>query len=73
MRVHIDIDENDHELLLEILSARLEALRDEVQHTDNRAFRDGLKVDKTKLQELLVRIREAKGQPDTPARLVSAK
>lgn len=62
MHRHIEVDETEHGLLLEVLSERMVALRDEVQHTDNRAFKDGLKIDKAKLQELTDRVRNAKSE-----------
>lgn len=59
MSVRIDVSEAEQVLLVDVLSDRLKALREEVSHTDNRAFRKGLELDEDKLKELIGRISNA--------------
>lgn len=65
---NIELDDTERNLLLSILNERLEALREEVQHTDTRAYKNELKVDRTALQRLADKIRMGSGMGAGAAR-----
>jgi hypothetical protein len=55
----LSLNDNEQTLLIELLDARLKELPNEIHHTANRDFRDGLEAKKASLEQLLNRLREA--------------
>lgn len=61
MSVYLELDENDRTFLLNILTQRLESLREEIVHTDTRAFKEGLRQEEAGLQKLIDKVNGGKG------------
>ena len=62
MKTTLEFDDTELSLLLGILTDKLESLRDEVQHTDARAYKKGLNIDRATLQTLVDKIRSEKAK-----------
>ena len=62
MSAYLEIDEKDRTMLLHILTERLKSLREEIQHTDTRAYKEGLKVDQAGLQKLIEKVMADRGE-----------
>jgi hypothetical protein len=56
MNSYTEFNDKERDLLLDILTERLESLREEVRHTDARAYKEGLKLDRAALQTLSSKI-----------------
>lgn len=53
----INMDAKEMELLTRVLGRYLEDLRREIHHTDNRAFKTGLKADEALMEGILGKLR----------------
>ena len=53
----INMDAKEMEFLMRVLGRYLEDLRREIHHTDNRAFKSGLKADEALMEGILGKLR----------------
>ncbi|RME34883.1 MAG: hypothetical protein D6786_03540 [Gammaproteobacteria bacterium] len=59
--IHIDLSEEERDLLAEVLESYLSDLRYEIADTDTSTFRDQLKLRQAALEKVLSAIRGAAG------------
>jgi len=57
----LTLNNSERELLLEMIAHSVSELGEEISHTDNREYRDGLKARKTMLTGLQSRLEELGG------------
>ena len=58
----IELSGHEMSVLADVLESHLSGLTSEIQHTDARAFRDGLKAEATCIKRILERLEERKAQ-----------
>lgn len=54
--LQLELNDQEHELLTQVLRSFLSELRSEVAHTDTPSFRDGLKVQEHMIKQLLAKL-----------------
>jgi len=59
--IHLDITKEEKDILIEVLEEYISDLRMEVADTDNMDFREKLKNQEKVLKEILVTLRQVKG------------
>ncbi len=62
MMIHIDLSEEERDMLAEVLEAYLSDLNYEIADTDTSTFRDQLKLRRTTLEKVLAALKGATGE-----------
>lgn len=53
MGIRLDLSDEQRDVLVNVIESHLSSLHDEIAHTDTRDYREGLKVRRAFLQEVL--------------------
>lgn len=54
--LQLELNDQEHEMLTQVLRSFLSELRSEVSHTDTPSFRDGLKAQEHLIKQLLAKL-----------------